>query len=249
MNYFKNSSGLLIRFDDISENMKWEFMEKCEVLFDEYNIKPVLGIIPNNQDNELKKYPKKENFWQIVKRWQSKGWTIAMHGYSHVYDNETYKKDFFGYGGKSEFFGHSLEEQKKRLKKGIKIFKENDIDIKIFFAPNHTYDENTFIALKQFGIKEVIDGYGLLPYTYKEIQFIPQLFYKTIMLPFGIQSTQLHINYWNEKDFSKIKKFIVKNHKKILTYNDAVQHVNNNFFFKFINVIIEKTLKIKRAIA
>ena len=56
MNYFKNSSGLLIRFDDISENMKWEFMEKCEVLFDEYNIKPVLGIIPNNQDNELKKY-------------------------------------------------------------------------------------------------------------------------------------------------------------------------------------------------
>ena len=124
-----------------------------------------------------------------------------MHGYSHVYDNETYKKDFFGYGGKSEFFGHSLEEQKKRLKKGIEIFKENDIDIKIFFAPNHTYDENTFIALKQFGIKEVIDGYGLLPYTYKEIQFIPQLFYKTIMLPFGIQSTQLHINYWNEKDF------------------------------------------------
>ena len=249
MNYFKNSSGLLIRFDDISENMKWEFMEKCEVLFDEYNIKPVLGIIPNNQDNELKKYPKKENFWQIVKRWQSKGWTIAMHGYSHVYDNETYKKDFFGYGGKSEFFGHSLEEQKKRLKKGIEIFKENDIDIKIFFAPNHTYDENTFIALKQFGIKEVIDGYGLLPYTYKEIQFIPQLFYKTIMLPFGIQSTQLHINYWNEKDFSKFKKFIVKNHKKILTYNDAVQHVNNNFFFKFINVIIEKTLKLKRAIA
>ena len=69
------------------------------------------------------------------------------------------------------------------------------------------------------------------------------------MLPFGIQSTQLHINYWNEKDFSKFKKFIVKNHKKILTYNDAVQHVNNNFFFKFINVIIEKTLKIKRAIA
>tara|TARA_B100000131_G_scaffold28887_1_gene27135 strand:- start:754 stop:1503 length:750 start_codon:yes stop_codon:yes gene_type:complete len=249
MNYFKNYSGLIIRFDDISENMKWEFMEQCEVLFDEYNIKPVLGIIPNNQDNELKKYPKKENFWQIVKRWQSKGWTIAMHGYSHVYDNETYKKDFFGYGGKSEFFGHSLEEQKKRLKKGIEIFKENDIDIKIFFAPNHTYDENTFIALKQFGIKEVIDGYGLLPYTYKEIQFIPQLFYKTIMLPFGVQSTQLHINYWSEKDFLKFKKFIIKNHKKILPYNAAVQHVNNNFFFKFINIIIEKTLKIKRAIA
>ena len=249
MNYFKKHSGLLIRFDDISENMKWEFMEKCEVLFDEYNIKPVLGIIPNNQDNELKKYPKKENFWQIVKKWQSKGWTIAMHGYSHVYDNDTDKKDFFGYGGKSEFFGHSLEEQKNRLKKGIEIFKKKNIDIKIFFAPNHTYDENTFIALKQLGIKEVIDGYGLLPYTHKEIKFIPQLFYKNIMLPFGVQSTQLHINYWNEEDFLKFEKFIIKYHKRILSYNDAIKHINDNFFFKFINFLIEKTLKIKRVIA
>ena len=105
---------------------------------------------------------------------------FKMHGYSHVYDNDTDKKDFFGYGGKSEFFGHSLEEQKNRLKKVIEIFKKNNIDIKIFFAPNHTYDENTFIALKQLGIKEVIDGYGLLPYTHKEIKFIPQLFTKIL---------------------------------------------------------------------
>ena len=122
MIFVKNNSGLLIRFDDISQNMQWEFMERCEVLFDKYKIKPVLGVIPNNQDSELKKYPKKENFWQIVKKWQSKGWTIAMHGYSHVYDSETYKKDFFGYGGKSEFYGHTLEEQKNRMVSILKYF-------------------------------------------------------------------------------------------------------------------------------
>lgn len=249
MIFVKNNSGLLIRFDDISQNMQWEFMERCEVLFDKYKIKPVLGVIPNNQDSELKKYPKKENFWQIVKKWQSKGWTIAMHGYSHVYDSETYKKDFFGYGGKSEFYGHTLEEQKNRIKKGIEIFKKNGIDIKIFFAPNHTYDENTFSALKQLGINEVIDGYGLLPYTYKEIKFIPQLFYKTIMLPFGVQSTQLHINYWNENDFEKFEKFLQKYHKNILTYNDVIKQINDNFIFKIINIILEKTLKLKRVIA
>ena len=32
-----------------------------------------------------------------------------MHGYNHIYDQETNKKDFFGYGGKSEFYGHSLD--------------------------------------------------------------------------------------------------------------------------------------------
>ncbi len=246
MIFTKNSSGLIIRFDDISENMKWEFMERCESLFDKYKIKPVLGVIPNNQDIELKKYPKKENFWEKVKSWENKGWTIAMHGYSHVYDNETDKKDFFGYGGKSEFFGHSLEEQKRRLGKGIKIFKKNNINIKTFFAPNHTYDETTFTALKQSGINEVIDGYGLLPYTYKEIKFIPQLFYKTVMLPIGIQSTQLHINYWNEKDFKKFEKFIVNNHKKIYSYNEVIKFVNDNYVFKIINIIIEKILKLKR---
>ena len=62
MNYFKKHSGLLIRFDDISENMKWEFMEKCEKSVDKYNIKPVLGIIPNNKDDELKNTLRKKIF-------------------------------------------------------------------------------------------------------------------------------------------------------------------------------------------
>ena len=60
---------ILIRFDDIAENMNWHFMEKSEQLFDKYKIKPVLGVIPNNQDKELKSYPRRENFWKIVKKW------------------------------------------------------------------------------------------------------------------------------------------------------------------------------------
>ena len=44
---------ILLRFDDIAENMNWHFLDKCEVLFDKYKIKPVLGVIPNNKDKEL----------------------------------------------------------------------------------------------------------------------------------------------------------------------------------------------------
>ena len=65
--FISKNTGLLIRLDDICENMKWNFMEKCENLFDEINIKPVLGIIPNNKDSELLKYPQKKNFWNIVR--------------------------------------------------------------------------------------------------------------------------------------------------------------------------------------
>ena len=58
--YISENKGILIRLDDIAENMNWDLMEKSEVLFDKYKIKPVLGVIPNNKDSELLSYPKKK---------------------------------------------------------------------------------------------------------------------------------------------------------------------------------------------
>ena len=246
--YISDNTGILIRLDDIAENMNWDLMEKSEILFDKYKIKPVLGVIPNNQDRELLSYPRKNNFWDIVRAWKDKGWKIAMHGLTHVYDKDTQKKDYFGYGGRSEFCGHSLEVQTDRIKKGLKKFSEEKIEIKSFFAPNHTYDKNTFNALKNSGINEVIDGYGLMPYTEKDIKFIPQLFYKVIVLPFGIQTTQIHLNYWKQKDFDIFEKFVVKNLNNIITYDQAIEKVNNNLFYKSINILTKKILQLKRII-
>ena len=59
-----NNAGMLIRFDDIAPNMNWEIMDKCEKLLNKYNIKPVVGVIPNNKDLELLNYPRKDNFWK-----------------------------------------------------------------------------------------------------------------------------------------------------------------------------------------
>ena len=77
LNYYKNLfskyTGLLIRMDDISENMRWDYMDKCELLFDKYKIKPLLGVIPINKDPELLTYPKTEIFWDKVKDWKRKG--------------------------------------------------------------------------------------------------------------------------------------------------------------------------------
>ena len=239
---------ILIRFDDVAENMNWHLMNKCEVLFDKLNIKPVMGVIPNNEDKDLLIYPKKENFWGIVKKWQSKGWEIAMHGYNHIYDKETYKKDFFEYGGRSEFFGHTLDVQLKKVKKGLEIFKKNNINVRTFFSPNHTYDLNTFEALKLSGINQVIDGYGLKPYLENNIKFIPQLFYKPIFLPLGLQTTQIHLNYLTEKELDNFLNIISKNYKKIISYEEALKLLSNKTVDKLIGKFIKKALIIKRKI-
>jgi len=246
--YIKKNTGILIRLDDIAENMNWDLMKKSELLFNKYNIKPVLGVIPNNQDKELLTFPKKNNFWEQIRIWKNKGWEISMHGSNHVYDTDTYNKDYFSHGGKSEFFGHSFNDQLQKIKNGLKKFDDEKIKVRSFYAPNHTYDENTLIALKNSGIKEVIDGYGLMPYIEKDIKFIPQLFYKVIALPFGIQTTQIHLNYWKQKDFDNFEKFIIKNVKNIITYDQAIEKVNNSLFYKLINILTKKILQLKRII-
>tara|TARA_Y100000816_G_scaffold139482_1_gene98799 strand:+ start:4862 stop:5602 length:741 start_codon:yes stop_codon:yes gene_type:complete len=242
------NKGILIRFDDIAENMNWHLMDKCEYLFEKYNIKPVVGIIPCNRDSELLSYPKRENFWEIVRKWKSKNWEIAMHGYTHIYDSTTNKKDYFNYGGKSEFFGHSINDQVNKIKEGLKIFNDNQIKVRVFFAPNHTYDQNTFEALKICGINQVIDGYGLIPYEENNIKFIPQLFYKLIALPYGIQTTQIHLNYWREKHFSKFENFIEKNLSRIINYDQALSKINNSFYSKILNTSVKNILKTKRVL-
>ena len=39
--YITDNTGILIRLDDIAENMNWDLMDKVEQLFDKYKIKPV----------------------------------------------------------------------------------------------------------------------------------------------------------------------------------------------------------------
>ena len=234
-------TGLLIRMDDISENMNWALMDKCEKLFDKFKIKPLLGIIPINKDPELLKLPKNDRFWERVESWKNKGWEITMHGCNHLYTQKSDKNDIFNYGGNSEFYGLDYSMQLNKIKTGLEEFKKREIKVRSFFAPNHIYDSNTLKALKDSDIKIIIDGYGLFPYYKNEILFIPQLFYKEIFLPFGIQSTQMHINEWNDEAYKNFEIFVKKNYSKILNLNNIIEVTNPNSLQNLTNYLVEKT--------
>ena len=169
-----------------------------------------------------------------------------MHGCNHLYTQKSDKKDIFNYGGNSEFYGLDYSSQLNKIQIGLQEFKKRNIKVRSFFAPNHIYDKNTLKALKDSNIKIIIDGYGLFPYYKNEILFIPQLFYKEIFLPFGIQSTQMHINNWNNKNYSNFEKFIKKNYKKIVNLDHVVNVANPNFLQNLTNYFVEKTLKTAR---
>ena len=241
-NFLKKNTSLLLRIDDVAANMNWEFMDKCEALFDKMSIIPLVGVIPDNKDEELLKYPNNSNFWNRVHSWKNKGWEISMHGFNHVYNNDTKFKDYFNYGGRSEFFGHEYSHQYNKIKLGKEKFHSEGITVKSFFAPNHTYDKNTFKALYENDIKIVIDGYGLFPYKAYGLTFIPQLFHKEMMLPFGIQSTQIHLNYWDDKYFKTFEKFIKNYHNKIKDFKEILGNISENNFTNATKHILKFSL-------
>jgi len=246
-NFLSQNTGYIIRLDDIAENMNWDMMEKVTNLFDKFGVKPVLGVIPNNKDPELMSYPKRNiSFWDQVRMWKKKGWEIAMHGTHHVYDQLHSNVDYLGHGGDTEFCGQPFDSQLEKIRIGLNKFKKEKISVRTFFAPNHTFDKNTLLALKECGINQILDGYGIMPYKENKINFIPQLFYKIIPLPFGIQSFQIHLNYFKQKDFDNFKNFIEKNIKKIITYDQAIAKTNNSFFYTIVRILTKKILQIKR---
>ena len=237
---------VVIRLDDIAPNMNWDMFARVKKLFEQYNIKPLIGVIPKNEDKELKSYPMcLTSFWDEIKSLQNNEWEISMHGYEHLYSPNC-KGDYLGHGGNTEFVGFSYENQFKKLSLGLDIFKKQKIKIRTFFAPNHTFDKNTISACKELGINSIIDGYGIAPYYEGGISFFPQLFYRLFILPFGFQVMQIHLNYFEEKDFTKFEEFIKKNAKKIITFEEAKNIISNSFLSKAVKFFIEKTLKTKR---
>jgi predicted deacetylase len=249
-NFLKKNVGLIIRFDDIAENMNWETFNIIENTLKELDIKPVLGVIPLNKDPELLKYKKIEgNFWDKIRKWNDDGWEIAMHGTHHLYDKFIKTRiDYLNHGGNSEFCGHSLEVQNSKIKKGIEKFRDEKIIIRCFFAPNHTFDMNTLIALRNLGVNQILDGYGIMPYEENKITFIPQLFYKNYVLPFGIQTLQIHSNYFDRNELKKFINFLKLNKREIISYNDALLKINNGKIYKILRNISKNFLKIKRLI-
>lgn len=177
----KGKAWYLMRLDDACPTFTKNKWEKYFEIFRKYNIKPIIAVIPRNEDNSLKKEDMDvSQFWEMVKGWQKDGWCIALHGLNHVYINN--ERGILGLTPHSEFVGLSLEEQNKKIKEGVTIFQENGIERpSVFVAPSHSFDENTIKSLKYNGINIISDGLYTHPYEINGITYIScQLWYPQI---------------------------------------------------------------------
>lgn len=162
---------VLLRFDDFCPSMNWEQWGCAKQLMDEVGVTALLGVIPDCQDSDLLIDKPRMDFWEYLKSLQNQGYTIAMHGYHHAFDIQasglsTPRKQ-------SEFAGHPYEVQYKRIYEGKKILFEHGIETNIFFAPAHSYDENTLKALSANGFRYLSDGKSSHAYVWHGIKLLP----------------------------------------------------------------------------
>lgn len=210
-------SKYILRLDDACEKMDIEKWDRMEKLLDKYNIKPLVGIIPHCEDPMMDKYPVDTQFWVKVQKWINKDWSVALHGYNHVYSTEC--------GGinpvnkRSEFAGETLEVQKEKIRKGVAIMREHDINPKIFFAPSHTFDENTLIALREESdINVISDTIANDVYYDKGFYFVPQQSGRVRNLPFKVVTFCYHPNEMEENEFEILNKFLDKHRAKFINF-------------------------------
>lgn len=200
----------IFRLDDACEYMdtnKWDRMEK---LLNSYNIKPLVGIIPDCKDlSFIDKYSKDEFFWDKVSDWISNGWTPAMHGYQHLYCSKN--GGINPYVENSEFAGLSYEEQSFKIKEGYKILKQHNIIPDVFFAPSHTFDLNTLLALKNnTDIRIISDTIATDIYYSDDFFFIPLVSSKVRNIGLPATTFCYHPNTMTDKDFESLECFLEK---------------------------------------
>ena len=165
------NTKILLRFDDICPTMDFVQFNRAIELMDKYNVKPLIGVIPSCNDKDLLIESEHDDFWDYIKMLKGKGYTIAMHGYEHVFCSPHHGIVNRRIG--SEFAGLTLNEQKEKIERGKDILKSHGIDTSIFFAPAHSYDRNTLKALYQCGFKYMSDGKSRKAYILEGIKCLP----------------------------------------------------------------------------
>lgn len=146
------------RIDDVVPGMDWERFWNVIHMLERYNVKPLLGVVPDNKDSSIEPCEPICDFWDVIRKFQEDGYPIAMHGYEHLY--VTKEAGLFPINKDSEFAGLSYEEQYKKIKVGKEILKEHGICTDIFMAPSHSFDENTLKALAENGFQYITDGFA-----------------------------------------------------------------------------------------
>jgi len=212
----------LVRFDDICPTMKWTVWHRIEAILRSHGVRPLLSVIPDNQDSSLHFEAADPHFWERVRQWQSWGWSIGLHGYQHKYTSDS--AGIVGIKHASEFAGVPLRQQLDSLRKAAAICRNQGVEPRVWVAPGHSFDRTTVTLLSEIGISCISDGFFITPRRDADgVLWVPQQLWRFRRLPLGVWTVCFHANRWSGCDIDNFASAIASFRHFIVGFDDIVK--------------------------
>ena len=209
----------LLRFDDLCPTMSRSRWQRFLPFIEEFGLRPILAVIPDNQDKELNLSPPDPEFWARMRAMEAAGATIALHGYHHICTS--LGRSLLPLHHHSEFSGVPEETQGEWIREGLGILRGLGLNPTIFVAPRHGFDSATLRALRKEGIQMPSDGFGRVPFTRGGLTWIPQQLWKPVEKSKGIWTICIHSNFTRTAEVTQLHAFI-RTHAAQFTSVDRV---------------------------
>ena len=209
----------LLRFDDLCPTMARERWEEFREVLEEFRIRPILAVIPDNHDSSLNRAAYDPAFWHEMQSMERAGATIAVHGYRHTCSNSG--ESLLRIHRYSEFAGVDLQTQREWIQTGLAILHEHGLHPRLWAAPRHGFDQNTLRALHDEGIDYISDGFARIPFRRHTIAWIPQQLWAPLSKTKGLWTICIHPSTASAAEVERLRWFL-KGHGPQFTSFDRV---------------------------
>jgi predicted deacetylase len=196
----------LLRCDDLCPTISAERWRHVESLIEEFQLQPILAVIPDNRDPELEVSPPDSNFYERMRRLETSGAIIGLHGYRHLCESRG--RSLVGLARTSEFAGVPAKIQREWIHEGLRILRGRGLNPKIWVAPRHGFDRHTIDALCAEGITLLSDGFARVPFRCGGLTWIPQQLWGPVEKPRGLWTICLHPNTVPDAEITAVRAFL-----------------------------------------
>ncbi len=196
----------LLRFDDLCPTVHRERWQSWRALIAEFDLKPILAVVPENRDPALDVSPPDPDFWAEMRALEACGAAIGLHGYRHLCVSRG--RSLVGLHRSTEFAGVPGKTQREWIAAGLRILRGHGLNPCIFVAPRHGFDAKTLGALRAEGIALLSDGFALRPFLQRGITWIPQQLWGPLEKPSGLWTICVHPNTASEEEMARLRAFL-----------------------------------------
>ena len=189
------------------------------LIVERYRIRPILAVVPENEDPELTLDRPDPNFWSRMRALEAAGATIALHGYRHVCDNPG--RSLVGLHSRTEFAGVSEQTQRKWIGVGLEILRARGLSPRLFVAPRHGFDCATLRALAYHGLRFLSDGFASRPFARGDVIWLPQQLWEPVEKAAGFWTICLHTNTAPPNLEAKLDRFLHQHAEQFTSFDQV----------------------------